>query len=214
MPASTARTSERGPRPPARRASPSPARTAPRARRREARRPRRPDEQCRADRRDPRPHAHDGVLSRTSAGYYNVGCVRATGGATIRSTPISAGRFGNRFATLKEGVVVQSSGIRLIGGAVGAVAVGGGLVCAAPASAPLPPGYQVQRIDSPMGVETRGFGNQAIALGDTNGDGLTTTSSCSSPAAPRAKRASSGSTAVRRGRSWHGQQRRPRRYER
>lgn len=45
------------------------------------------------------------------------------------------------------------------------------VVAASPALAALPPGYQVQRIDSPLPTANGGFGNTSISIGDANGDG-------------------------------------------
>jgi hypothetical protein len=64
---------------------------------------------------------------------------------------------------------VQSCGVRLIGGAVGA-ALSAALLWAAPASAALPAGYTVTRIDTPIGVANAGFGNGVVNIGDTNND--------------------------------------------
>jgi hypothetical protein len=64
---------------------------------------------------------------------------------------------------------VQSCGIRLIGGAIGAV-LSAALLWAATASAALPPGYTVTRIDTPIGVANAGFGNGVVNIGDTNND--------------------------------------------
>ena len=55
----------------------------------------------------------------------------------------------------------------MLGGVVGPIAAFG----AAPALAALPPGYQVQRIDSPIPAATGGFGNLMAPIGDVNGDG-------------------------------------------
>lgn len=44
-------------------------------------------------------------------------------------------------------------------------------VAATPALAALPPGYQVQRIDSPNPAEGGGFGGAVVPIGDVDGDG-------------------------------------------
>ncbi|MGH2840507.1 MAG: hypothetical protein ACRDKY_06740, partial [Solirubrobacteraceae bacterium] len=44
-------------------------------------------------------------------------------------------------------------------------------VGATSAGAALPPGYQVQRIDSPIQIANGGFGNQTTSIGDVNADG-------------------------------------------
>ena len=61
--------------------------------------------------------------------------------------------------------------IRSVGVVVGAVLALAAIVAAAPAGAALPPGYQVQRIDSPLPTANGGFGNSSISVGDADADG-------------------------------------------
>lgn len=64
------------------------------------------------------------------------------------------------------------SRIRLLGVAFGAVVLPAALFCAAPATAALPPGYTVTRVDSPKPAANGGFGNQVTWVGDVNADGV------------------------------------------
>lgn len=59
----------------------------------------------------------------------------------------------------------------MLGVAVGAVLVPAALIAAAPATAALPPGYTVQRVDSPKPTTNGGFGNQVASIGDVDNDG-------------------------------------------
>jgi hypothetical protein len=68
---------------------------------------------------------------------------------------------------------VHRSQSRLVGVVLGSLVLPIAVIAAPPAlAAPgLPPGYQVQRVDSPTPAATGGFGNLSAPIGDVNADG-------------------------------------------
>jgi hypothetical protein len=66
---------------------------------------------------------------------------------------------------------VHTSRLRLMGSIFGGLFMPLAAIGAVPALADLPPGYQVQRIDSPIQTATGGFGNLMAPIGDVNADG-------------------------------------------
>lgn len=66
---------------------------------------------------------------------------------------------------------MRQSRFRLFGILLGGIVLSLAAFGAGPALAALPPGYQVQRVDSPLPTANGGFGNNSISVGDTNADG-------------------------------------------